>query len=51
MRVVVKRVSTAKVAVSNEVVGKIGVGLLVLLGILHDDDNKCADHLIDKIFN
>ncbi len=37
MRAVVQRVSSASVVVAGEVVGEIGDGLLVLLGVTHDD--------------
>ncbi len=37
MRAVVQRVSCAQVAVAGEVVGAIDEGLLVLLGVTHDD--------------
>ena len=49
MRAVVQRVSRSRVTVAGELVGEIGKGLLVLLGITHEDDNKDADYLIDKI--
>jgi len=48
MRAVVQRVSRSKVTVDGEVVGEIGKGLLVLLGVTHEDDNRDADYLIDK---
>lgn len=51
MRAVVQRVTRAKVTVEDNVVGKIGNGLLILLGVTHDDDEKTADHLVDKIIN
>ena len=51
MRAVVQRVSRAKVTVSDTVTGEIGRGLLVLLGVTHNDDNKDADYLVDKIQN
>lgn len=37
MRMVVQRVLSASVAVNNEVVGAIEHGLMVLIGITHDD--------------
>lgn len=49
MRAVIQRVTRAKVTVAGEVVGEIGHGLLVLLGVTHDDDNKVAEYLVDKI--
>ena len=33
----------------GEVVARIGPGLLVLLGITHDDDEAVADRLADKV--
>ncbi|MEN0071161.1 MAG: D-aminoacyl-tRNA deacylase [Propionicimonas sp.] len=50
MRAVVQRVSRAAVTVAGEVVGRIGPGLLVLLGVTHDDDARVADRLADKIW-
>jgi D-aminoacyl-tRNA deacylase len=49
MRAVVQRVSRASVTVSDEVVGEIGQGLLVLLGVGHEDNRASADYLADKI--
>ena len=37
MRAVVQRVCSASVTVDGEVVGSVGEGLLVLLGVTHDD--------------
>lgn len=51
MRAVLQRVSRAKVTVSDELIGEIGNGLLILLGVTHGDDNNDADYLIDKIVN
>lgn len=49
MRAVVQRVSRASVTVAGEVVGEIGLGLLVLLGVAQDDSQPDADYLADKI--
>src|SRR5882672_649581 len=49
MRVVVQRVSRAKVTVNGEITGEIGVGLLVLLGVGRDDTNADATYLVEKI--
>ena len=49
MRAVVQRVTRAKVIVDGNVVGEIGNGLLVLLGIAHDDSEKDAEYLVNKI--
>jgi len=45
----VQRVERAAVRVDGETVSEIGAGLLVLLGITHDDDVARADRLADKI--
>ena len=44
-----QRVSRAAVRVDGETVGAIGPGLLVLLGVTHDDDATTADRLADKV--
>ena len=49
MRALVQRVSRASVAVDGEEVGAIGPGLLVLLGVTHDDDAARADRLAAKL--
>jgi D-tyrosyl-tRNA(Tyr) deacylase len=49
MRAVVQRVSRASVSVENEIVGEIGPGLLVLLGVTHDDDPKIAATMAEKV--
>jgi D-tyrosyl-tRNA(Tyr) deacylase len=49
MRAVVQRVSQASVTVDGEVVGAIGPGLMVLLGVTHDDGHAEADWLARKI--
>jgi D-tyrosyl-tRNA(Tyr) deacylase len=49
MRALVQRVSRAAVRVDGETVSAIGPGLLVLLGVTHDDDEAAADRLADKV--
>jgi D-tyrosyl-tRNA(Tyr) deacylase len=49
MRALVQRVSRASVTVGGERVAAIGPGLLVLLGVTHDDGPKEADRLADKV--
>lgn len=44
-----QRVSRASVAVDGERVSAIDAGLLVLLGVTHDDDEAVADRLADKV--
>src|SRR4028119_1318329 len=51
MRAVVQRVSRASVTVDGEITGKIGKGLLVLLGVSSDDEESDAIYLLDKIIN
>jgi len=51
MRAVIQRVSKASVEVSDEVVGEIGAGFLVLLGVARDDSNADADYLAEKTVN
>lgn len=49
MRAVVQRVTEARVAVEGRTVGEIGPGLVVLLGVTHDDTAETADRLATKI--
>lgn len=49
MRAVVQRVSQASVKVEGKIVGEIKKGLLVLLGIGQNDDNKDLEYLVEKI--
>ncbi len=49
MRAVVQRVKQAAVRVGGASVGEIGPGLLVLLGVAHDDTEADADYLADKV--
>ena len=49
MRACVQRVSRAEVRVDDEVCGRIGRGLLVLLGVAADDTSDDARQLAEKI--
>jgi D-tyrosyl-tRNA(Tyr) deacylase len=49
MRAVVQRVTRAAVRIDGEVVAQIGPGLLVLLGVTHDDDEATAVKLAAKV--
>jgi D-tyrosyl-tRNA(Tyr) deacylase len=48
MRVVVQRVTRASVKVDGDICGEIAGGLVVLLGISHDDSEKDVAYLVDK---
>ncbi len=49
MRAVVQRVREACVSVDGQVVGAIGVGLVVFVGVTHDDSEQDAQFLAQKI--
>jgi len=49
VKALVQRVSRAEVRVDGAVTGAIGPGLLVLLGVGHDDDEATADRMAAKL--
>ena len=51
MRIVIQRVSRAKVSVESEIVGEIGRGILVLLGVADGDSETDANYLLEKTIN
>ena len=51
MRVVVQRSKAAKVTVEGKVTGQITKGLVLLVGVTHDDKPEDAAYLADKIAN
>ena len=51
MRFVIQRVDHASVTVEGEVVGKIGLGYLVLVGVCDADDEAVADKMVNKMIN
>lgn len=50
MRAVVQTVSRASVTVDDQVVGEIKDGLLVLLGVTHDDTAEIAANMARKVY-
>jgi D-tyrosyl-tRNA(Tyr) deacylase len=48
MKVVIQRVSSASVTIGGVVKSSIGPGLLVLLGVGHDDEEEDIDYLVKK---
>ncbi|MGE4520794.1 MAG: D-aminoacyl-tRNA deacylase [Desulfobacteraceae bacterium] len=51
MKAVIQRTDSAKVEVEGNITGEIKKGLLVFLGVTHEDTEKEADYLSDKIVN
>ncbi|MDP4525275.1 D-aminoacyl-tRNA deacylase [Bacillus halotolerans] len=51
MKIVVQRVTEASVTVDGDVIGQIGQGIMVLVGITHDDTEEDAAYLADKMVN
>lgn len=51
MKVVIQRVKQASCVVENEVVGRIKNGLLLFVGVTHDDTSDDVNYLVKKIIN
>jgi len=49
MRAVVQRVTRASVTVEGQITGAIEAGLMILVGVGHDDDRASAEALANKI--
>ena len=51
MKALLQRVTEASVTVDGQISGQIGKGLVVLLGVAADDEQRDAGYLADKITN
>ena len=51
MRTVIQRVRFARVSVDGKIIGEIDKGLLILLGVTHDDSEKEMKWLANKTKN
>jgi len=51
MKALVQRVSRASVSVNDDIVGKIGKGLVVFLGVAQGDSKEDAGYLANKMVN
>jgi len=51
MKLVIQRVSQAKVAVNDNTIGEIGSGLLVFLGVGKEDTEDKIEKLVSKVVN
>ena len=51
MRALIQRVTSASVQVEDKIISEIGSGLVVLLGITHNDSVDDSNYLINKILN
>ena len=51
MRILLQRVSSASVTVGEEIVGKIGPGLMALVGIRDTDTEETAKWMAEKVAN
>lgn len=51
MKALLQRVTAASVCVDGKCIGSIGAGMLVLLGVGPDDQEKEADFLVEKLVN
>jgi len=51
MRALIQRVASGEVSIAGDVVGSIGRGVVVLLGVTHDDDEQDCRYLADKVVN
>lgn len=51
MRAVVQRVKSSSVSVDGKIISEIEKGLMVLLGVEEDDDEKDLEYILKKLLN
>lgn len=51
MRAVIQRVKSASVKVDGELVSEIGTGLLIFLGVAHNDTESELEYIANKVAN
>src|SRR5699024_4891252 len=51
MKAVIQRAKQASVTVEDQVIGRIDHGVVVLLGVTHEDTPEDVDYLVNKIVN
>ena len=51
MRVLLQRAAAGSVTIDGECVGKIGKGLVLLIGVTHTDTPEDVDYLVKKCVN
>ena len=51
MKLVIQRVKEASVTVDEKIVGKVGKGILILVGITHTDTKEILNYLSKKVSN
>jgi D-tyrosyl-tRNA(Tyr) deacylase len=51
MRAVIQRVSRSSVTVDGDTTGSTERGLMVLVGVTHDDEQQDIDYIVDKTVN
>ena len=51
MRVLLQRAAAGSVTINGECVGKIGKGLVLLIGVTHTDTPEDVDYLVKKCAN
>ena len=51
MRILIQRVFEAWVKVEGVEISRTGNGLIVLVGMTHNDNTDVADHMVSKILN
>ena len=51
MKIIIQRVSEAKVEIENKITGQIKQGYLILVGVGHDDSTEDITWLVNKVIN